>query len=934
MHRKCGIKNQLIVLISTNCLWQVIKTGKVYKNTFIYENVCYNHSKAIERKADQKAANMKKTQWKDSIRNIRKEKISFISIAIIALLAVASYLGINFTSEAMRQNADNFYRKTHFRDLEISSTMLLGEEDLQSLPEMTEVADAEGIYMVNAKVSKQPGHENVSVVSLTERINTPELVEGRLPENERECVLESDLAAIIGGQVGERLRVSDAQGKPPAYLKESEFLITGIVYHADLYTLKSQSPGNRYIIVSPGAFDKEAFGNSYMKALVKIGKPEGLSYFSEEYKNLAAAAMKKIETWSKEREIKREAAIRNTAAQSLTASKKQLAEAEGQLREGRAALVKMAKGLDSLGPFRVIANPVLDALKAGLAENAEKLEEGRGALLKAEKELAAMAPCRFVCVDTQGNASFVTAEDSAVSIGNLGKTFAALFILLGALVIYATVGRIIDEQRSQVGTQKALGFFSREVFQKHLAFGAAATCIGIIAGVAAGYWMVQTTVLAANEPFYVMKKLPRVIRWDRAGIILVLGIVLAGLAVFWACSHLLREAARDLMQAPVPKGRKKAETKRSERSLYSRLIVRNMLTDWKRVLITMASVAGCCILLVIGFTLKNSIVDAVDRQFSRIILNKEKISYDTDSFASAEQEIENALQRAGIDYMKISSRYQTLSSPEGLTAAELIVVEADRTDAFLHLSDPKTGEVISPPGEGILITRRISEVYGLAPGDSFTIYNGNMEPYETKVAGVFEYYLGKSMIISREAYRALFGTDAAFNAFWTRGAYEEEALRCEISQIQGFESVENTADTRSRYMESTASLQSITFLLIQAAGMMAFFVLLNLINMHLNQKKKELTIMRVNGFTTKDVIRYVAGEGVLTTCLGIVLGLLLGSALGYSIVRLLEQVQFGLVRSINLPAWIYAALLTGAFALVIHVIALRKVKQLKLTDIA
>ncbi len=101
-----------------------------------------------------------------------------------------------------------------------------------------------------------------------------------------------------------------------------------------------------------------------MKALVKIGKPEGLSYFSEEYKNLADAAMKKIETWSKEREIKREAAIRNTAAQSLTASKKQLAEAEGQLREGRAALVKMAKGLDSLGPFRVIASSVLDALKA------------------------------------------------------------------------------------------------------------------------------------------------------------------------------------------------------------------------------------------------------------------------------------------------------------------------------------------------------------------------------------------------------------------------------------------------------------------------------------------------------------------------------------------------------------------------------------------
>ena len=194
--------------------------------------------------------------------------------------------------------------------------------------------------------------------------------------------------------------------------------------------------------------------------------------------------------------------------------------------------------------------------------------------------------------------------------------------------------------------------------------------------------------------------------------------------------------------------------------------------------------------------------------------------------------------------------------------------------------------------------------------------------------------MGKIIFISEEAYRDLFGEAAVSNAFWTNGEYSSDDMKEELSKVKGFEAFDSTSSTRKRFMDSTASLQSITFLLILAAGMMAYFVLLNLINMYLNQKKKELTIMRVNGFTTKEVIRYIAGESVLTTCLGIVMGLLVGSLLGYLIIRALEQVQFCMVRDIDFTAWLYSALLTGVFALIINVIALRKVKHLKLSDIA
>ena len=1159
---------------------------------------------------------MKKTQFKDTLRNIWKEKISFISIAIIALLAVAAYLGINFTSEAMRANADNFYHRNHFRDLEITSTMLLGEDDIESLSQLPEVADVEGIYIANGKVPKGSGRENVSVVSVSQRINTLEIVEGRLPEKKGECAIEKDLSTKTGMKIGETITVTDVHGDCPEYINENTFEITGIIYHPDLYALQNQTPGNRYIMVIPEVFNQDAFNDSYMKALVRIEKPQGISYFDKDYISLVSSAKESLEEWGKDREVKRRETFQEAAVEKLEDSKQELADAEKELEEGRKTLdekqkelaegEKLAKeGKDQLdagkaelekaeaelregerelangegelkaakaqldeaasklrssknvldqsaekleegkreldeankqlvdsynaaedakekerkewkeifrevvpeldvdsfnwakpryiaeagdenlriGDFKVFEDgPVLDLYyavsgeaesrayeivkgtkyekyyldikeylkqdevaqriaarmteiaggikqwedgktqyikgqgeyneaysqyqtglsqynaglekynqglseyNAGLEEyeaagrkieegwdeyNAGKvtydekyaeyesklqdLEKGRTAIKdgeeeyakgladfqkaqeeirKAEQKINNIAQCHFVVLDTKGNAGFVYAHESATNMGKLGKTFALLFVLLGALVIYATVGRIIDEQRTLVGTQKALGFFSSEVFKKHLAFGVVGTCVGILAGIAAGRFLVEHIVLSANEQFYVMGAMPRVIGWNMAGISLALGIVLSGFAVFWACAHLLKETARDLMQPPAPKGRRKEEKKKGRGSIYSRLIIRNMLMDWRRVLVTMASVAGCCVLLVIGFTLKAGIMNAIDKQFNGITKYRDKISYDIESFESAEEDIEKVLKNRGVEYMKITYNYQTFSSPEGLTAADFMVLDSDRVDDFFRLSDIKTKEVLTLPNEGIVVTKRIAEVYDLSVGDRVTIYNSNMDPYETKVSGIFEYYLGKIMFISKEAYMELFGEAAVSNAFLTNGDYPQEELRSQLSEIKGFESFESTESTKTRFIDSTAPLQSINMLLILAAGMMAYFVLLNLINMYLNQKKKELTIMRVNGFTTKEVIRYIAGESILTTCMGIVIGLLIGSGLAYLILRSLEQVQFGMVREINLGAWLYSALLTGVFSLIINVIALRKVKHLKLSDIA
>ncbi len=1217
---------------------------------------------------------MKKTQLKDALQNIKKERIPYMSVLIIAMLAVLAYLGINSGAKALLDNANRYYTATRFRDIELTSTLLLSEDDLTQLRQMDGIADAEGVYSTSAKTPKGDGHKNITVVSKTERVNTPLLLEGSYPEHADECVVETELMDMLSLSIGDEITVADAKGELPQFLTRGSFRVTGRVYHPDLYAYESQVPGNRYVVVLPEAFDAEELDGCYMKAELRIDKPEGISYFDKHYKKTVAQVREKLEAWAPEREALRTAEYERTVqeeldkaeetlkdseeklqeardlldentakaedgekeladseqkiadaekeladakkeldeapaqladaekqlaenedklaagAQELADAEKQLADAEAQLHEGRAELhdaheqllaaeeelregekklkeaeeqladasqqltdgyntaedkkaemrgeirdmvaeyagqeeadgiawaqpqyvdnvddpdltvryfyvtdsytvdfyedydtamdrllrqiladagysdftdvaVEMMKEDADYEANRVTYNEAADQARLwddghaeylqgkkdyedgvkeyedglaqywdglgqyesgwwqyeqglaeyrdgreqyedGLAEyedgrsqlaegrktyeeSAAKyedgkkqyeegeaelkskkeefeqgkadLEKGKAELAQGEKEYAeALAKyeegladyeeakesveertCRFVFLPARGNGSFTHAEDCATNVSKIGVTFAFLFVLLGALVIYATIGRIINEQRTLVGTQKALGFFSREIFRKHLLFGLSASSIGTVLGALAGYLGVEKMVMISHQQFYVTGVMPRIFLWKMFGIVFAAALVLTALSVYWACSHLLKESARELMLPPSPKSRKRVEKRERKGSLYSRLIFRNMLSEWPRVLITIISIAGCCVLLVIGFTLKDSIRRAIDRQFDELIYYTDRISFDAETQENAEADLSKALTGAGVEYTAVTSEYHTFDSPEGLTTAEIICADPQEYARQFELLDMETGERVTLPERGIYITKRISEAYGLAKGDTFTIYDSAMEPHEAQVAGIFEYYFGKIMLISKEAYRDLFGEENVDNMFVVRredgSEAGEEKLLSVISDIPGFESNTTSELIRQRFYTLTSVLTMITNAMTGTAAMMAFFVLLNLINMYLTQKTKELTVMRINGFTTREVKRYVSRESVVTTILGIILGIIVGSGFSYVICRFVEQSQIGLVRTPDLPGWAYSALFTAFFSTVMNVIALRKIKHLNLRDAA
>lgn len=1029
---------------------------------------------------------MKKTQRKDAFRNISKQFVSYFSIIVISMLAVGSFLSINFSADALIANASRFYDRLHFRDFEVTSTMLLTEDDIAVLRNLETVSDVEGVYQTSAQVFGEARNVPVYVISQTERISLADTIQGRMPENADECALEKEILEQLGIGIGDTVKIGSADGSCAPFMLQTEFVVTGSFLHADHYALKAYSSGNRFVIVRNDAFDLSALDGCYTKANITLDKPDKMNVLSGQYDTFIKAHSDSLKELAEERAAERDNAVRteytaridegqaklddvrqqladgrkklddsakliadnekkladgkkqlDSAKKKLDAAKKKLNAADGQLKAGKKKLdaaentlrsvikkavagteyeshtdeyVKLIKSylasnsvdkldarLSQVLPQEVLEseeyqtyyssikkqakqysdglkqyNKGMSAYKKGLSEyrkglkkynsgmaqyrsgvkklnNAKKqlaegekkytegleqFEAGEKELQEAKDAFGKLKPCHWIVLDAQCNPGYVHARSSAENIRKLAMTFALLFVLIGVLIIYATVARIVDEQRKLVGTVKALGFFNREAAAKYLLFGLSGTFLGIALGTAFSYFVLQPIIVGSHKGFYVTDGVPLYFNLPLTLTAFAVGLLIAFLSVWWACGELVRHPAVELMKDKMPSGKTAASPKKvRQTSLYSRLILRNMRMDIRRVAITVVSVAGCCILLVIGFTLQHGIIDAIETEYNDILKYDQQVSYDTGIQGTDEQAIRELLDKNGVTYTNLYSRFVSLHTGTEMAGGYLICGDKDEIADNIALTDFRTGEKIVPKDRGIYLMRRTAEYYRLVPGDTVTLYDEDMQPYDVTVEGVFQNYVGVKYIMTRTAYQSVFGKEAENNCFLLKNCKDISGFSEELSQITGVTEIVSNTEYYDAAMKAAASLRLINAVLIVTAGIMAYFILLNLANMYINQKKRELTVMRVNGFTTGEVIAYVVREAVVTTIAGIIVGIAVGSIFAYAIVKFIEQRHAGFDTTPSFSGWLYSAGLTALYSVIIYAISLRKVKDLKLTDI-
>ena len=561
-----------------------------------------------------------------------------------------------------------------------------------------------------------------------------------------------------------------------------------------------------------------------------------------------------------------------------------------------------------------------------------QIRNGQEELTTSKEKLENLEKCKWFTFDRRSNAAYVDLNMVAGNLSSLGMTFSLLFILVGAMVCYATIGRMVDEQRSLVGATKALGLYNREIFAKYLTFGLSSGALGVLLGVLLADGVLQWAVLSGYANMYVMGQVPGTLVPILTCIVTVFGLVIAVGAVYIATSKLLSSTAISLMKEDTPKPKKRKSGK-SGGSLYTGLIISNMITDLRRVAVTVVSVAGCCALLVIGFTLKFSVDGVMDIQYGQIVKYDLNLNYNPQASGNVEHDIEQVLDEWGLEYYPIYNSFLTYNVTDSMEIGQLAVADDNRYTDFYSLQDAKSGVGLSLPDTGILIQKRLAETYNLKVGDEFTVYDSNSKEHTVTVSGIFNNYTGRTMVMSHSAYEKLFGEDVRNNRYLVKVDPEKmEDLKADLKEIKGYNSLGRSDTSRALFASISTILNALIVGLIIMAAMMALFVLLNLANMYLLQKKRELTIMRINGFTIKEVKRYVATETYITTAVGILLGFALGGGMAYKIIRSLEQPHIQLIRSISIPGWALAAVITAAMSILLNQFAMRNIKNLSLTD--
>ena len=836
---------------------------------------------------------MKKTQFIDACRNIRREFVAWLSIVVIGLLAALSFLGIAYSAATLRKDALRFFNAHELWDLEIASLLLLDGEDLDAVRALPGVERAEPVWQMDTRTRLGGVDTNVSVVSLPRTISRPELLEGRLPEKPDECAVEKELATRCSLAVGDRIELAFKQLSGLDPMTETSFTITGVFQTPE--HISYMVPATPYILVPEESFNREGLDGAFMKLHLRIeNAPE--NRYGEAYKEALRSVEAAVEGIADERgaargeKLKRAYEERIAEGQAqLDEGRKRLDDAQKQLEKGKgdlaaatetllnvagqldegAALLRdgkqilerysyllyglRAKGTqwaaehitpDDLPPefpldydsFRLIlesssdadvdwlctlaenqlrsysakvnaasrdwyyaGEEYLDALtryergkkeladaEAALAGMEAEWEAGNRKLQEAWAELEKMGAGRWIVLNDWGNAGFVYADANAEKLSSLSMSFSSIFLIVGALVIYATIGRMVEQHRSLIGTVKAMGLYNREIFAKYLFFACTASLLGAGLGILLAWGPLQRVILGSYEKLLCYGTGTRSFLPLESGLVVGGALAISTAAVYLGCSRLLRQSAIRLMQNVMDAGKRKKARRSAKSSLFYRLVFRNMRTDLSRVVVTIVSIAGGCVLMVTGFTLRYGISGVPDRQFGGILTYEAEVFYDSGENPDAAAQIEERLDELGLPHVSLRKADSVFEAGGSLSALTLIAAEPDAMEGYFKLRDLGSGEILSLPEHGALVPRRFWEYYQIGPGQSVPVYDEEMRRCALEVAGVFENYYGQLFFLTPKAYEEAFGAAPAQNCFFVKtGGMRLDALRDRLADVGG-----------------------------------------------------------------------------------------------------------------------------------------------------
>ncbi|NLG10391.1 MAG: FtsX-like permease family protein [Coriobacteriaceae bacterium] len=652
----------------------------------------------------------------------------------------------------------------------------------------------------------------------------------------------------------------------------------------------------------------------------------------------------------------------NEAKTSLDTSLQQLQESQQQLDAGSAQLdaaqqaaeSRFASAQQEISDGQAAWEAGRDKLLDGEAEytkgNAEFEAEREDALVEisdaeeqiasAEEDLAALEPPKWYVLDLEDNPGLFGYKSAAEQIMALATTIPILFFLIAALVSMTSMTRLVDSDRTQIGTYKALGYRSSSLFGRYLFYALSASLIGGLIGVVVGYNVIPPLIFDAYGSIYSVPSIP--VPFDIPYALLSIGVavVTATVPALLVTRHIMHEVPAETMRPAAPPAGKHSLVE-GIKPLWRRLsflhkvTLRNLFRYKKRLFMTLIGVAGCTALMFAGFGLHDSLSTVSPKQFGDILRYDLQLDYKNDasdedrttfySTLGSTEEVES--------YTTLSQ--QPVEAIVNGSTRNVFLVSPDNPVDFARFIDFRTmtdGSPITLDSEGVIITAGLARSLDLEPGDSILLRNLDSDEATFSVSAVMENYIFHNVYISPELYAEGFGARPESNQVLAMLSGDNGTIS---DAVLGMDIV-----TGATYMEDNAAelgsmvgaLKYVVWVLVISAAALVFVVLFSLMTINMEERNRELASIKVLGFLDRELAAYVYREAIILTVVGIILGLALGVGLERYIIATIEVDSFMFSSDLLWPSFALSAILTAVFATVVNIIMFRGITRIEMVS--
>lgn len=614
----------------------------------------------------------------------------------------------------------------------------------------------------------------------------------------------------------------------------------------------------------------------------------------------------------------------------LASAKAELADARAELKKGRR---KLKDGRRELADAKIEYEDAKEEFEEKTADAQKKIDD-------AQEELEELEERDDYVLDRNTNIGYACYESDANIVAAIANVFPVFFFLVAALVCMTTMNRMIEEQRTQIGVLKALGYGNSTIMGKYLFYAGSAAAVGAAAGCMGGTWLFPKVIWMGYSIMYSMGDIMYLFDIRLAVLSMAAALLCSVGAAYLSCRYELHSVPANLIRPKAPKSGRRIFLERipliwSRMEFLHKVSVRNVVRYKKRFFMMILGIGGCTALLVTGFGIKDSVTNIAEMQYDEVHIYDIGITF-TDGVRQID--VDELSQRMEGKLSQIACLYEeSVDLDFGGRTKSVYMEIPENTERFISFLDlhTRSGEKIAYPAVGeAVLTETIAEKMGIHEGDTVTLRDNDMNSLSVTVSALCENFVYNYIYISKETYAAQIGAQPEYKSAYAcvKDSVDVHAASAQLSDMDDVLAVSVTQDMRDRIANMMQSMDYIVLLIIVCAGSLAFIVLYNLTNINITERIREIATIKVLGFYAKETADYVFRENLVLTGLGAVVGLGLGKWLHWFVMYHVRIDMLSFKTLIVPVSYLWSLLFTFGFAMLVNGLMYFKLEKINMAE--